>query len=57
MESLIEMAKNDEVNLAHHRNETLQRGDLTARELMIYIDWFKEEVPNVPVTLRMSGRS
>ena len=50
MESLIEMAKNDEVNLAIIGNETLLRGDLTVRELMIYIDWFKEEVPGVPVT-------
>lgn len=31
-------------------NETLLRGDLSERELLIYINRFKEEVPWVPVT-------
>ncbi len=50
MEALIEMAQNGDVDLAIVGNETLLRGDLTARELMIYIDWFKSAVPDVPVT-------
>lgn len=50
MEALIELAKTGAVDLAIIGNETLLRGDLTARELMIYIDWFKKEVPDVPVT-------
>ena len=50
MNSLIEMAQNGDVDLAIIGNETLLRGDLTERELMIYINWFKEAVPYVPVT-------
>lgn len=50
MTSLIEMAENGDVDLAIIGNETLLRGDLTERELMIYINWFKEAVPDVPVT-------
>ena len=50
MEALIELAQSGDVDLAIIGNETLLRGDLTARELMIYIDWFKSAVPNVPVT-------
>jgi len=50
MEALIELAQSGDVDLAIIGNETLLRGDLTARELMIYIDWFKSAVPSVPVT-------
>jgi len=50
MAALITMAKNGEVDLAIIGNETLLRGDLTERELLIYINRFKEEVPGVPVT-------
>jgi exo-beta-1,3-glucanase (GH17 family) len=48
--SLIDMAKNGEVDLAIIGNETLLREDLTESELLNYITRFKEEVPNVPVT-------
>jgi exo-beta-1,3-glucanase (GH17 family) len=50
MEALIELAKAGNVDLAIIGNETLLRGDLTARELQVYIDWFKSAVPNVRVT-------
>jgi len=50
MESLIRMAKNGEVDLAVIGNETLLRGDLTDQELLIYINRFKQAVPEVPVT-------
>jgi exo-beta-1,3-glucanase (GH17 family) len=50
MEALIELAKSGNVDLAIIGNETLLRGDLTARELQVYIDWFKSAVPNVRVT-------
>ncbi|NMB61168.1 MAG: hypothetical protein GYA18_02360 [Chloroflexi bacterium] len=50
MNSLIEMAENGDVDLAIIGNETLLRGDLTERELMIYINWFKQAVPYVEVT-------
>jgi len=50
MASLIDMAKNGEVDLAIIGNETLLREDLTESELLNYITRFKEEVPNVPVT-------
>ena len=50
MEALIELAQSGDVDLAIIGNETLLRGDLTARELQVYIDWFKSAVPNVQVT-------
>ena len=50
MESLIQMAQNGEVDLAVIGNETLLRGDLTSRELLIYINRFKQAVPDVPAT-------
>ena len=50
MEALIDLAQSGYVDLAIIGNETLLRGDLTARELQVYIDWFKSAVPNVRVT-------
>jgi len=50
MESLIEMAQDGDVDMAVIGNETLLRGDLTSRELLIYINRFKQAVPEVPVT-------
>ncbi|MDK2980711.1 MAG: hypothetical protein PWQ55_1058 [Chloroflexota bacterium] len=50
MQALIELAQSGNVDLAIIGNETLLRGDLSARELWVYIDWFKSAVPNVDVT-------
>lgn len=50
MRNLITAAKEGYVDLAIVGSEVLYRGDLTADELIGYIDQFREEVPNVPVT-------
>ena len=47
---LIKMAQAGDVDLAVIGNEALQRKDLTEKELLAYIDRFREEVPWVPVT-------
>jgi len=49
MENLITAAKAGYVDLAFIGNEALLRGDLTIDELIDYIEWFKSEVPDVPV--------
>ncbi|MCU0679333.1 MAG: glycosyl hydrolase family 17 protein [Planctomycetes bacterium] len=50
MANLIAAAKAGFVDLAIVGSETLLRGDLTADELIAYIERFRQEVPNVPVT-------
>ena len=50
MQNLINAAKAGYVDLAIIGSETLFRGDLTLAELIDYIEWFQQEVPDVPVT-------
>ncbi len=46
---LIELAKNGHVDIAAVGNEVLYRNDLTAEELLEYINRVKEAIPNVQV--------
>jgi len=50
VQNLIAGAKDGYVDLAIIGSETLFRGDLTPAELIVYIEWFRQEVPDVPVT-------
>lgn len=50
LNSLINMAQNGQVDCAIVGSETLLRGDLSADDLLGYINEFKNAVPNVPLT-------
>ena len=56
MASLIELAQKGEIDMAVVGNEVLLRGDLTERELLIYIERFKEAEPSIPVTTAESWK-
>lgn len=50
MQNLIAAALNGEVDLAIVGSEVLMRGDLSASQLIAYINQFKSAVPGIPVT-------
>jgi exo-beta-1,3-glucanase (GH17 family) len=50
MQNLIDAAQNGHVDLAIVGSEVLLRGDLSETQLIDYINQFKSEVPEVPVT-------
>ena len=50
MDNLIALAKDGYVDLAIIGSETLYRQDLSLDELITYIEIFRQEVPDVPVT-------
>lgn len=50
LSNLMAAAKTGSIDIAIIGSEVLQRGDLTAEQLIAYIDRFKDEVPDVPVT-------
>lgn len=49
MQNLIQAAKDGYVDLAIVGGEVLLRGDLLEDQLIDYIEWFREEVPEIPV--------
>jgi exo-beta-1,3-glucanase (GH17 family) len=50
MQNLIDAARSGHVDLAVVGSEVLLRGDLSAAQLIDYINQFKSEVPGIPVT-------
>lgn len=49
IKQLIKLAKEGYVDIAAVGNEVLYRGDLSEEELLKYINWVKNEIPNIPV--------